>query len=129
VIPTPRLAAAYLAAQGLAVGLWWALLATWPGFRSLFELGERRVLDAFGPPDALFAAACLVAARLALTGHRRAEVATGVVLGAVGYGTALTLVHVVSAGRGWLGLVAMLAATAATALCLVAVGGRRREHA
>ncbi|RCK71244.1 hypothetical protein DT076_01990 [Desertihabitans brevis] len=122
-----RLAAAYLAAQGVAVGLWWALLALRPDVRALFELGDPALLDAYLPPDVVLGLASLAAARLVTTAHPAAPVLTGLVLGAVGYGTAMTVGQVLGGGQGWLGLLAMAAATAATAVCLRVVARREVE--
>ncbi|WP_114560086.1 hypothetical protein [Desertihabitans aurantiacus] len=124
-----RLASAYLAAQGVAVGVWWALLALRPDVRALFELGEPALLDAYLPPDVVLAVVSLTASRFAATAHPAAPVLTGAVLGAIGYGTAMTVGQVLGAGQGWIGLVAMVAGTAATAACLLVVGRREAEPA
>lgn len=119
-IPT-RLAAWYLALQGVAVAVWWATLLTWPAFRAVFELGDRAVLRSFLLPDVGFGVVSLVAGRLVATGSRLAAPLTGVTAGAVGYSTAMTVGHVATAGAGAVGAVAMACATLGSVVSLHAV--------
>lgn len=119
-IPT-RLAAWYLALQGVAVALWWSTLLAWPAFRAVFELGDRAVLQSFLLPDVGFGVVSLVAGRLVATGSRLAAPLAGVTVGAVGYSTAMTIGHVAAAGLGAVGAVAMTCATLGSAVSLHAV--------
>ncbi|WP_041291896.1 hypothetical protein [Kineococcus radiotolerans] len=123
---TTRLAAGYLAAQGVAVAAWWALLLAWPPARGPFELGDPSVLRSFLLPDVGFGLASLLAARLVARGRPAALAAVAVTTGAVGYSTAMTLGHVAARGEGVVGAVAMVLATAGSALCLRAVSRAAR---
>lgn len=119
---TRRLAVGYLAAQAVAVPLWWAALEVSPGFRSWFELGDPAVLQSFLWPDIGFALASGAAAVLA---RRPAGlVLAAVTLGAVGYSTVMTFGHVLASGSGALGAVAMTLATLGT---LASLQRLRRE--
>ena len=122
VVP-PRLAAVYLALQGIAVPGWWVGLALWPAFRGIFELGERDVLQAFLVPDVAFALASLTAAGAIAAGHRTAVALAGITVGAVGYSTVMTVGVVVDRGQGAVGAVAMVVATVLSAVSLRAVAG------
>lgn len=121
-----RLAVWYFTMQGVAVPLWWSALAVWPAFRTLFELGERGVLQAFLVPDTAFALASLVAAGLLRREHRAGPAVAGVTTGAVGYSTVMTFGHVLVHGQGVVGAVAMTLATGGSAVSLHAVLRRAR---
>ena len=104
------LAACYLLLQAVAVPVWWTALASSPGFRAVFELGDPAVLDAFLPADVAFAAASAAAGFLAAAGHRAAPVLAAGTLGAVVCSTAMTCAHAAAAGTGAVGVAAMVCA-------------------
>lgn len=113
-----RWAAGYLAAQAAAVVVWWAALATSPRVRGWFEMDadRRDLLTAFAAGDAVVLAlgSALAAAGLA-RGARWAVVAAATVTGGCLYATLLLAAWVGLGGDGAVGLVPMVAATAAGA--------------
>ncbi|MEZ0494367.1 hypothetical protein AB2L28_19190 [Kineococcus sp. TBRC 1896] len=115
------LAAGYLAAQAVAVPAWWAGLALSPAFRRRFELGDRAVLDSFAPGDVALALASATATGLVLARHRAAGPAADLVLGLVAVSTARTCRCAAASRSGALGVVAMTAATAGSAVARVLV--------
>ena len=118
---TTRLAAWYFALQAVALVLWWPLLALWPAFRRVFEMGDPAVLLSFLPSDVVLALACAVTARLAAVGHRAAVPVAGVAVGVVACSTVATCWAVAAAGAGGVGVVAMACATVGSAVSLRAL--------
>lgn len=110
------LAAAYLGAQAVAVPAWWGGLAVSPSFRRRFELGDPAVLDSFARGDVALALASAAAAVLVRAGHPAAAPAAGVVSAVVGWSTVRTVRCAAASRSGGLGVVAMTAATAGSAV-------------
>ncbi|MEW1958969.1 hypothetical protein [Kineococcus sp. NPDC059986] len=113
---TRALAAGYLAAQAVAVPVWWTGLAVSPSFRRRFELGDPAVLDSFARGDVVLALTSAAAAVLVRAGHPAAAPVAGVVTAVVGWSTVRTLRCAAASRSGGLGVAAMTAATAGSAL-------------
>ena len=112
-----RLSAGYLAAQAVAVVVWWSALGISSSIRRPFELdsANRDVLNAFilGDVLILFAGSSLAAvATWRQWARRRALVAW--VAGGVGYATLTLVAWIALGGRGGAGLVLMAASTVMT---------------
>ena len=119
------LAAAYLGVQAAAVPAWWAGLRLSPTFRRPFELGDPAVLDSFARGDVVLALASGAAAALARAGHPAARTAAGLVTGVVAWSTVRTCRCAAASRSGGLGIVAMTAATAGSAVAWVLVRSPR----
>lgn len=122
-------AALYFAVQAAAVAAWWAWLVLLPSSRPIFfarEVGNVTLL-AFAVADGLV----LVLGSLAVAGlaHRSSPHARAVafaVLGALLYGTVWCVAAFFATGEAFLAVVAMAAASAATALAAVRLPGGAR---
>lgn len=124
-----RLAAGYLGLQAAAVVVWWLGLALSPTVRGWFEMDPDRpdVLTAFVAGDAvvLGPGSALAAAGLVRRSRWAAPVAA-FVAGGCAYATLLLAAWVALGGRGTIGLVPMVAATAASVtVALVAARAER----
>lgn len=112
-----KVAVIYLVAQAAAVFGWWVALLTSPTVRGWFELdtGRRDVLSAFVVADlVVLLAGSTVAAAGLLRSARWASRAVAGVAGGSAYATLWLAGWVALGGRGAVGLVPMLVATAAT---------------
>lgn len=116
-------AAGYLALQGLAVAVWWLLIALLPAVRAAFRPApEPQVLDAYLLPDlVLLAAGSLLAGWLVLRASAWAAPTTAVVLGSMAYATLHLTAWSARSGHGWPGVALMGLAVLATLVALVAV--------
>ena len=117
-----RLGAAYLLGQAGAVVVWWLALVGSPTVRGWFELdeGRRDVLSAFVLGDLVVLAIGSVVAGMALLRRARwATTAVAWVAGGCAYSTLYLAAWVALGGRGAIGLVPMVAATAATTFIAV----------
>ncbi|GAB3463762.1 hypothetical protein AB1207_11685 [Kineococcus endophyticus] len=113
------LAAGHLGVQAVAVPVWWAGLRLSPTFRRPFELGDPAVLDSFAPGDVVLALTSAAAAVLVRAGHPAAAPAAGVVTAVVGWSTVRTVRCAAASRSGGLGVLAMTAATAGSAVAWV----------
>lgn len=119
---TRAVAVWYLAIQGAAVVLWWALLWLAPATRAHFlpsTSWPESVLFAFALPDLLFAAVGSLAAALALhRGYHAARALQLLVAGGIGYATLWCIGALLVCGGGGLGALLMIASMAGTAWTL-----------
>ena len=115
-----RLAAAYLALQGVLGIAWWAGVLAWPAFRARFEPPDAAPvsLTSFWLADLVFVVAgSLLAAHGIARWRPWAQAAPLVVAGAVGYATLYCVALSAATGAAWTMSVLMLPAAALTALC------------
>lgn len=130
-----RSAAAYFAAQGVAVTAWWLLLLFVPGSRAHFVArgAPEVVLLAFWLPDlALLAIGSFVVARSLFRGSEVAAVALWFVCGAMGYATLYCLALSLLTDSAWLCIALMLPACLLSFSCALAIsplGGQAFRHA
>lgn len=124
-----RVAAGYLGLQAAVVAAWWAALALSEPVRDWFEMdpGRRDLLTAFVAGDAVVLGLGSLAAAVGLARDSRwAGPVTAFVAGGAAYATLLLAAWVALGGRGAIGLVPMLVATAASATVAFDVTHRDR---
>ncbi|MBS1795941.1 MAG: isoprenylcysteine carboxylmethyltransferase family protein [Acidobacteria bacterium] len=107
-----RAASVYFVLQGIAVGLWWALLFFVPASRPFFRMGASdEVLLAFWLPDLLLlAGGSLAAGLLCRRDSPLVAAAVWTVVGAIAYATLYCLAFALLTDAGWLGVTLMFPA-------------------
>jgi hypothetical protein len=116
-----RWALGWFAGQATATVVWWLLLAVSDRVRGWFEMSDdRAVLSSFVLADLVLIVGGSLVTAVAL--WRRAQWAGWVAMataGAVAYATLYLVAWKANGGDGWLGLVAMMAATVGSAAAAV----------